>query len=129
VRIPDVGEQLADIERRRLRALVEVKMDEADALHADDFTLVHPSGGVWSKAHYLGGIATGEIDYHRFEPISEIEVMADGNLAVLRYRSAIEIAVNTEQPGELECWHLDCYHRGPEDGRWRVRWSQATRIG
>jgi ketosteroid isomerase-like protein len=120
-------DELAEIERRRLRTLVEVKPDEADALHADDLRLVTPSGHVWSKAEYLGGIASGEIDYRRFEAISEIGVMVDGDLAVLRYRSAIEISVKGQEPGELEAWHLDCYRRS-DGGTWRIRWSQATSI-
>ncbi|HEY0472502.1 MAG TPA: nuclear transport factor 2 family protein [Kribbella sp.] len=120
-------DELAEIERRRLRTLVEVKPDEADALHADDFRIVTPSGHVWSKAEYLGGIASGEIDYRRFEAISDIDVMADGDLAVLRYRSAIEISVKWQEPGELEAWHLDCYRRD-DGGVWRIRWSQATSI-
>jgi hypothetical protein len=122
-----LADELTEIERRRLRTLVEVKPDEAEALHTDDFRIVTPSGHVWSKAEYLGGIASGDIDYRRFEAISEIDVMGDRDLAVLRYRSAIEISVNGQQPGELEAWHLDCYRRDDTSG-WRIRWSQATAI-
>lgn len=78
------AEDLRKIERRRLRSLVDVRLDEADALHATDFELVTPSGEVWSKAKYLGGIASGDIDYRRFEPVTDIDVMADGDVAVLR---------------------------------------------
>jgi ketosteroid isomerase-like protein len=53
--------------------------------------------------------------------------MADGDLAVLRYRSAIEISVQGQEPGKLEAWHLDCYRRD-DNGTWRIRWSQATAI-
>jgi Domain of unknown function (DUF4440) len=123
-----LAEDLRDLERRRLRCLVEVRINEADALHAPDFQLVHPGGGVWSKAEYLGGIASGRIDYRRFEAVSEIEVMVDGVLAVLRYRSAIDIAVAGQAAGPLECWHLDCYRRDDDVGDWRVRWSQATSV-
>jgi len=119
---------LADIERRRLRSLVEGRAADADALHAPDFQLVHPSGGVWSKEKYLGGIADGNINYRRFDPVSDIEVMVDGDLAVLRYRSVIDITVGRQGGGVLECWHLDCYRRN-RDGQWQVRWSQATSIG
>jgi len=54
--------------------------------------------------------------------------MVDGSLAVLRYRSAIDIAVQGQQAGPLECWHLDCYRRDDDGETWRVRWSQATSI-
>jgi hypothetical protein len=33
---------LPDTERRRLGSLVEVDMDAADALHADDYQLINP---------------------------------------------------------------------------------------
>ncbi len=118
---------LAELERRRLRSLVEVRVAEAEALHAPDFVLVNPSGVVWSRAKYLGGIASGAIDYRRFEPVSDIEVMADGDLAVLRYRSAIEVSVAGRDSGPLSCWHLECYRR-IHSGQWQVRWSQATAV-
>ena len=35
---------LGKLERRRLRCLVEGRVDEADPLHAPDFQLVHPGG-------------------------------------------------------------------------------------
>ena len=102
-------------------------MDTAEELHTPDFELVNPSGGTWSRERYLGGIASGDIDYRRFEPVSHIEVMVDGDLAVLRYRSAIDISVAGGTPGPLAARHLDVYVRDT-DGRWRVRWSQATEV-
>ena len=118
---------LRDVERRRLRSLVEADSETADALHASDFQLVHPSGGTWSRERYLGGIASGGIEYRRFEPISDIEVVIEGNLAVLRYQSAIEIKVDDQEAGSLHCWHTDCYRRDDRIGApWQVFWSQAT---
>jgi len=100
----------------------------ADALHHPAFVLVHPGGGVWSKAFYLDGIADGSIDYRRFEPMSDIDAFVDGDLAVLRYRSAIEIHVHGQQGGDLDCWHMDTYRRDNVDAPWRAIWSQATEI-
>ena len=37
-------------ERERLRSLVDAKLEVARRLHADDFQLVNPSGGLLSKA-------------------------------------------------------------------------------
>ena len=122
----ELAQELRDLEQERLRCLVERRVEDADALHADDFELVHPGGGVWSKEQYLGGIASGDVHYRRFDAVSPIDVMVDGDLAVLRYRSAIDIAVRGQEPGELECWHVDCYRRDVVGGPWRVRWSQAT---
>jgi hypothetical protein len=124
-----LASELGDIERRRLQCLVEPRIEEAEGLHTADFQLVHPGGGVWSRTEYLGGIAEGRIDYRRFKAVSAIEVMVDGDLAVLRYRSLIDIAVAGQPSGPLQCWHLDCYRRDPEAGVWQVRWSQATETG
>lgn len=93
-------------------------MREAEAMHTDNFALVHPGGGVWTKKYYLGGISEGTINYRRFEAVSDIDVMAEGNLAILRYRSIIDIAVQGETAGELDCWHLDCYQRESLDSPW-----------
>ena len=122
-----LADHLRALERRRLRSLVEVDLDTAESLHTADFELVNPSGSTWSRDTYLGGIASGDIDYRRFEPVSDIDVLVDGDLAVLRYRSAIDIAVTGGTPGPLSAQHLDVYVRDP-DGRWRVRWSQATEV-
>jgi hypothetical protein len=119
---------LGDIERRRLQYLVDARIEEVEQLHSPDFQIVTPGGGVWNKEQYLGGIADGSINYRKFEAVSEIDVLMDGNVAVVRYRSAIDIAVEGQEPGPLQCWHLDCYERQSEDGPWRVRWSQATEI-
>ena len=74
------------------------------------------------KNQYLGGIVSGRIDDRRHEASSIIEVMVDGT------RAAIEIAVQGQESGALECWYRGCYRRDPDRGRWRVRWSQATSI-
>ena len=97
-----------------------------EAVHASEFVLVNPSGGVWSKAKYIGGVLAGEINYRRFDAVSDIEIVAEGNLAVLRYQSAIDIHVAGQQAGPLECWHMDCYRRAAPEAPWQVIWSQAT---
>ncbi|WP_250038329.1 nuclear transport factor 2 family protein [Paractinoplanes maris] len=120
--------QLVDLEKRRLAALVSADADTLEALHAPEFVLVHPGGGVWSRRHYLDGVLSGAIDYRRFEAVSTIEVLRDGGLAVLRYRSAMDIHVRGQEPGPLECRHMDCYRAAPDGSRWWAVWSQATEI-
>jgi Domain of unknown function (DUF4440) len=126
--MPPIVDALRALEKQRLRALVDVDAGLLDELHAPDFVLVNPSGGNWSKAEYVGGVVSGRINYRRFEAVSGIDVLADGDLAVLRYRSAIDIHVRGQEPGPLECWHMDCYRRADAGSPWQVVWSQATQL-
>ena len=115
---------LADVERRRLRALVAADLRAADELHADDFQLITPGGDSLSKEDYLGAVASGSIDYLVWEP-GTIDARVSGDAACLRYRSTIDINVDGVPLGSRQYWHTDLYEK--RDGRWQVVWSQATR--
>ncbi len=117
---------LGDIERKRLRSLVDVNLEVAESLHADDYQLITPRGIALTKSEYLGSIASGELNYSVFEPLSEIAVWGDDQIALLRYKA--RIAFHDPQPRTpLVCWHTDCYR--VNDANWQVVWSQATAIG
>ena len=94
----------------------------AAPLHADDYRLVTPNGSEMTKDDYLGAIGSGQLRYRVFEAVSDIAVLGDEPVAVLRYQARISF---DDRPGLL-CWHTDCYQQ--RDGRWQVVWSQATRI-
>ena len=66
---------LPDIERRRLRALVKADTVTAAPLHADDYWLITPNGSEMTKDDYLGAIASGQLRYQVFEPVSEMAVL------------------------------------------------------
>jgi hypothetical protein len=124
MREDDASDRLRDLEKRRLAAIVAGDAEVLETLHAPGFVLCTPSGDVWSRRRYIDGLVDGTIDYLRFEAVAPIEVITDAGLAVLRYRSEIEIRVDGGRPGRLACWHLDAYQR--EGSLWRCRWSQAT---
>jgi hypothetical protein len=113
---------LPDTEHRRLRALVSADMATAGPLHAADYQLITPNGFAMTKDEYLGAVASGELGYRTFEPVSEIAVLAGTDLAVLRYQARISF---DDGPGFV-CWHTDCYRL--RDETWQVTWSQATAI-
>jgi hypothetical protein len=118
---------LAELERTRLRALVARDLEVAASLHAPGYQLVNPGGAALSREAYLGGIASGDLDYRVFEPASDIAVvrLGDGGAAV-RYQARIDIRFGAgERDGGL-FWHTDLYLL--RDGRWQAIWSQATRI-
>ena len=113
---------LPDIERRRLRALADADMATAAPLHADDYQLITPNGSVMTRDDYLGDVESGRLPYRVFEPVSDIIVLGDAPVAILRYQARISF---DDGPG-FTCWHTDCYRL--QDERRQVVWSQATRI-
>lgn len=117
------AELLRSTERERLRALVTGDVDRAGQLHADDFQLINPLGGALSKSQYLGGISSGQIRYLYWEPGS-IAVRVYGDVAVMRYRSQLEIVVQGRHIPRQEYWHTDLYER--RGMQWQVVWSHAT---
>ena len=116
---------IRNTERERLRSLVDAKLEVARRLHADDFQLVNPSGGLLSKAEYLGAIASGQVDYLYWEP-ETIAVRFYGAVAVIRYRSQLEIVVQGQKISRRPYWHIDLYEK--RNARWQIVWSQATEI-
>ncbi len=75
-----------------------------------------------TKDDYLGAIASGQLRYQVFEPVSEMAVLGDAAIVVVRYRARISF---DDGPG-ITCWHTDCYRLREET--WEVVWSQATAI-
>jgi hypothetical protein len=118
-------DELRDIERRRLAALVAADIELARSLHAEDYELITPGGRSLGREAYLTGVASGDLHYRVFEPATGIRVRVNGPVAVLRYQARIEM----EMPDRIDrdrFWHTDMYER--RDGRWQAVWSQATRI-
>lgn len=119
-------EEIREIERSRLRALVAGDIDTAQRLHADDFQLITPIGAALSREQYLGAIAAGHIKYSVWEP-GDIAVRLYGAAGVIRYRARLEVKFGGHQVPLTDYWHTDSYeYRG---GRWLVVWSQATTVG
>jgi len=120
------AEAIRAAERERLRSLVDKDIERARQLHADDFQLTNPEGATLSKDHYLGAIASGELDYSVFGVDSRIDVRLHGDAGIIRYRSRIEVAFQMQRMPLHRFWHTDLYER--RTGRWQVVWSHATRI-
>lgn len=122
----DTADQIGDMERERLRALVDADVETADRLHAEDFQLINPFGSSLSKDEYLGAIASGDINYLVWKP-GDIEVKFYGDAAVIRYQAELQIKVSSlpDTPSG-QFWHMDVYEN--RNGQWQVVWSQATQI-
>jgi hypothetical protein len=117
-------EVLRALEHRRLASLREADLVLARELHADEYQLINPHGQTINKSDYLSGIATGEIRYHAFEPISPIDVRMSARMSIVRYSVRIDIEADGGRE-RLICWHTDSWEL---QDRWRAVWSQATAI-
>lgn len=117
-------ERLRQIERDRLRSLVDADLTTAGDLHADDFELINPMGQSLTKEEYLSGIASGQPRYAAWEA-GEITVRLYGRAAVLRYRDVrFDVDVGDRPVHRGPMYHTNLYElRG---GRWQVVWSQAS---
>jgi hypothetical protein len=116
--------EMRQIEASRLWALVEPDLELARRLHADNYELITPSGTALSKELYLGMIASGQLVYRVFEPVSGMDVRGGRDWALLRYIARISLEEG-DHTADFACWHLDSYEL--IDGRWQAVWSQATK--
>lgn len=112
-------------EHARLAALVAGDAATAAAFHADNFQLVNPVGATLSKAEYLAAVSSGQVDYIVWRP-ANIAVRQEGSLAIIRYRSDLQVTVGGRALPQTPHWHIDVYEK--RDGKWQVVWSQATRV-
>jgi hypothetical protein len=122
--VPDA--HFRDLERARLRSLVEGDLVTARTLHATDYQLITPGGSSVSGTEYLGDIESGALRYAVFEPASEIAVVQLGGGAAVRYEARIEVHFGGGGSDRGRFWHTDLYRL--RDSTWQAVWSQATRI-
>ncbi|MEB4613622.1 nuclear transport factor 2 family protein [Leucobacter sp. M11] len=120
-----VAEQLRELERGRLRALVAGDLATARGLHAEAFQVITPIGLALSREQYLGAIESGGLRYELWEP-EDIRVRVHGETATLRYRARLRVVFGGHRVETCAYWHTDTYERGASG--WQAVWSQATQI-
>ena len=117
--------EIAEVERSRLRALVDGDIDLARTFHHPEFQLVTPRGVALSLDEYLAEIAFGSIRYLRWDP-EAIIVRRSRDTAVIRYRAEIEMMSDGLVLPLFRTWHTDTYER--HMAHWKAVWSHATMI-
>jgi ketosteroid isomerase-like protein len=110
----------------RSAALLNADVQAAESIHADDFQLITPLGAVFSKEQYLGAVAAGIIRYTALELDSPVDARVYGEVAVLRYRTQIEVEVQGQLYPRAAYWFTDVYEKWDE--QWQIVWSQGTGV-
>ena len=95
------AQRVREIDHAERQALVAGDAIALDQILAADFVLVPPPGDQESRQEYLDSIASGDLDYQVFEPISAVNVRLSGTIAVVTYRSHLEVTA-----GGLHVEHL-----------------------
>ena len=123
-----VQAQIRALAVMRDRALVDADMPTLEKIHASDYQLITPDGTVLSRADFLDSVASRDLDYLTFRPISPIQVRLLGDdAAAVRYESYIDVVIAGFGRIANDNWHTDLYER--RSGHWQVVWSQATPVG
>ena len=124
---PPTAEQIEEIrqlERDRLRSLVDADVVTARRLHADDFQLINPVGVAISKTDYLSDIETGVLDYRAWEA-GDIAVRIYDSAAVIRYLDVrFEVDLDGQPVHRGPMYHTNLWER--RAGQWQMIWSQAS---
>jgi ketosteroid isomerase-like protein len=122
----DETDAILGIQRERSNALLAADMDQAGQIHANDFQLITPLGARISRDEYLGAVEAGVIKYAVMELDSPVETRTYGDVALIRYRTQIEVEVQGHQYPRASYWFTDAYEK--REGRWQIVWSQGTPI-
>lgn len=118
-------DELRSVERQRLRALVAADIAALERLHANDFQAISPFGYAFAREEYLQKVASGELDYVRWEP-EDIDVLLHGAVAAIRYKARADVMSRGKLLPAMQTWNTAYYER--RRGRWVVVWFQVTQI-
>ena len=118
-------DELRSVERQRLRALVNADIATLERLQADDFQVISPFGSAFDRLEYHQKVASGEIDYVRWEP-EDMHVRLHGTVAAIRYKARADVMSRGKLLPTMQTWNTANYER--RRGRWVIVWFQVTQI-
>jgi uncharacterized protein (TIGR02246 family) len=98
--------------------------DALDRLYVSEYTFVTPAGQIWTKAHYLGLMRSGDLKSGSYSRDEET-IRVYGNTAIVIYRSTAQ--------GTLKGQTFNSQRRVTtvlmkQDGVWRALGRQSTPI-
>jgi ketosteroid isomerase-like protein len=116
-------QELIDVNRDRIAALVACDLDALDRFVAHDMQYVSVAGAVQTKAQVFAGFRSGDVRLERQDP-SELDVRIYGDAAIVGYRAdSLTLDRGARIEGTTRCTSV--YAR--RDGRWQQSCTQASR--
>jgi ketosteroid isomerase-like protein len=120
----DTERDIARLSRQAIDARLKADTAALDALLADDYVGISPSGEVGSKAEALKRLKDGTLHFDTIEP-SEVRVRVYGDAAVLTDRGHVKVT-NRGRADTLSVRVTEVYAK--QGGTWRCVSAQVTRI-
>jgi len=116
-------QQIEQVYRQMYQAMVEKDVETLNALHADNFVLIHMTGMHQNKQEYIQAIANGTLNYYEAAH-EDMDITVDGDEATLVGRSRVTAAVFG---GGRHTWRLQLHFTlRKTGGRWQFTSSKAS---
>jgi ketosteroid isomerase-like protein len=120
----DVKKEITRLSQQVIDASIKGDTAALDALMADDYTVINPSGEVEDKAGHLKALKDGSLVFNSIQP-SEINVRVYGDAAVLTARGQVKVKFKGQDVGG-PVRTTEFYVK--QGGKWRCVSAQVTRI-
>ena len=120
----DTERDIARLSRQVIDARLKADTKALDALLADDYVGIGPSGDVVTKAESLKRVKDGTLHFDSIEP-SEVRVRVYGDAAVLTDRRHVKVTYQG-RADTLLVRTTEVYAK--QGGKWRCVSVQVTRI-
>lgn len=120
-----IADEVREVERQRVGALVRGDFATLDRLLSDDLTYTHSDGRVQSKSELLAALRSGAMTYTGMQH-EDVVVATYGETAVLTGRSQITVRRGRETELRFPVRFTLVYVK--RGGHWRMAAWQSTRI-
>ncbi len=120
----DAVSDVLEVERRRLRAMVQMDADALAPRLADDLIFIHSSSAKDNKQSLLSALLSGALLYRKLE-VSEVEARDMGGWILLTGKLAMVLFTNSRREEYGERFTASYVCRG---GHWQLCCWQATRL-
>ncbi len=119
----DLEKQIVELERQRLRAMIDADSDALGSILSDDLTYIHTTTREDSKKSLIESLAGGNLSYKSMDT-EDVKVRIYGDAAVVTGSAAIKVSSGGRLL-EFSILFTDVYAK--QDGRWQMVAWQSTR--
>ena len=122
--MPDNGQKIIDLDKKRMQAMAQKDIATLNALLADDLVYTHSSARLDTKKSLIGAMESGATVYTAVEPF-DVKAQDLGDAVVLTGGARIRVTSNG-RPNQFSVRFTDVYAN--KGGQWQMVTWQSTRL-